>query len=94
MCSKSLIYTVIADTINDIPNISTYCTSNITGYNNTYQVKPKPENIQNANIIIVDITKFIAPLVATEIGNISLGKYTFCIIFPVCYYCIIRLLNC
>ena len=33
-------------------------------------------------MIIVDITKFTASLVTTDIGNISLGKYTFFIILP------------
>lgn len=60
--------------MNEIPNINIYCTNNITGYNNIYQVNPKSENIHNINMIIVDIIKFIALLVTTEIGKISLGK--------------------
>lgn len=87
-------YTVIDDTINEIPIIKTYCTSKTTGYNNKYQVSPTPENKQKAIIITVDIIKLIAPLVATETGNISLGKYTFCIMFPVCNYCKCCLLHC
>ncbi len=35
-----------------------------------------------AKIIIVEIIKFTASLVTTDNGNISLGKYTFLIIFP------------
>ena len=31
---------------------------------------------------MVDITKFTASLVTTDIGKISLGKYTFFSIFP------------
>ena len=41
-----------------------------------------PPNITNPNIIIVDIKKFTPSLVTTEIGKISLGKYTFFILFP------------
>ena len=74
MCSKSLIYTVKADTIKEIPKINTYCTNKTTGYNNIYQVKPKSENKHSTNMITVDIMKFIALLVTTEIGKISLGK--------------------
>ena len=36
----------------------------------------------NPTINIVEITKLTASLVTTDIGNISLGKYTFFIIFP------------
>ena len=82
MCSKSLKYTVIDDTINDIPNNNIYCINNINGYNNKYQESPTGENITNASIIIVEIIKLTAPLVTTDIGNISLGKYTFLIISP------------
>lgn len=85
MCSKSLKYTVIEDTINEIPSNKTYCTSKITGYSKTNFDNPIGEQITNANIIIVDIIKLTAPLVTTEIGRISLGKYTFLIIFPVSY---------
>ena len=45
-----------------------------------YFVIPNPEKMRKNNIIIVDIKKFTVALVTTEIGNISLGKYTFCII--------------
>ena len=52
-----------------------YLTDNqIKGYNKAYFVIPIPEISTNAKIIIVDITKFTAPLVTTDIGNISLGK--------------------
>ena len=47
-----------------------------------YLLIPTPYPITNAIIIIVDIIKFIASLVTTDIGNISLGKYTFFTIFP------------
>ena len=69
MCSKSLKYTVIADTIKLIPNNNTYCTNNINGYNSIYFDIPIPEKITNARIIIVEITKFTAPLVTTDIGK-------------------------
>ena len=38
--------------------------------------------IKATNIIIHDIKKFIAPLITIDIGNISLGKYTFFSIPP------------
>ena len=41
-----------------------------------------PPKITNAIMMMVDIIKFTASLVTTEIGNISLGKYTFFIILP------------
>ena len=47
-----------------------------------YFVNPRPAPSTNAKIIIVDIKKLTAPLVTTDIGNISLGKYTFLIISP------------
>ena len=59
-----------------------YCINNINGYNKIYFVIPKPVPNTNAKIIIVDIKKLTAPLVTTDIGNISLGKYTFLIISP------------
>ena len=43
---------------------------------------PIPENITKPSIIVVDIRKFTASPVTTDIGIISLGKYTFFIIFP------------
>ena len=49
---------------------------------NIYFVKGIPPPITNARIIIVDITKFTASLVTTDIGNIALGKYTFFNKFP------------
>ena len=62
-----------------------YCIIKINGYNNKYHDNPIPDPNTNARIIIVEITKFTAPLVTTEIGRISLGKYTFFIIsaFPI-----------
>ena len=42
----------------------------------------KLENLKKAIIIIVDIRKLTASLVTIDIGNISLGKYTFLIISP------------
>ena len=45
-------------------------------------VTPKPYANKKISIITVDIRKFTAPLVTIDIGNISLGKYTFFIIFP------------
>ncbi len=43
---------------------------------------PIPPNMTNPSIIIVDIRKFITSAVTTDIGIISLGKYTFFMIFP------------
>ena len=45
-------------------------------------VIPISEKITKVSIIIVEIIKLTAPLVTTDIGNISLGKYTFLIISP------------
>ena len=42
-------------------------------------LKPIPLNSKKIIIIMQDIKKFTNPLVTTEIGNISLGKYTFLI---------------
>ena len=47
-----------------------------------YLVKPNPYIKQKATIISVEIKKLIIPLVTIDIGNISLGKYTFLIISP------------
>ena len=54
-----------------------HCISSITGYNSINFEKPIPDISTNANIIIVEIRKFIAPLITLDIGKISLGKYTF-----------------
>ena len=43
---------------------------------------PIPYPKTNARIIIVEIIKFIASLVTTDKGKISLGKNTFFIILP------------
>ena len=43
---------------------------------------PIPPIITNPKIISVEIRKLIVSAVTTEIGTISLGKYTFFIIFP------------
>ena len=53
----------------------------IIGNKITYLWIPIPLAITNINTIIHDIKKFISALVATDIGNISLGKNTFLIIF-------------
>ena len=81
-CCKSLTYTHTLETIKDIANNNKYCAINISGYNRIYFVIPIPLKITNANIITVEIKKFTASLVTTEIGNISLGKYTFFNMFP------------
>ena len=47
-----------------------------------YLVKPNPYIKQKATIISVEIKKLIIPLVTIDIGNISLGKYTFFTMFP------------
>ena len=47
-----------------------------------YFVIPKPPNTTNPSIISDAIKKLTASLVTTDIGIISLGKYTFFIIFP------------
>ena len=59
-----------------------YCITAINGKKIICQDIPKPLNITNNKIITQEIIKFIRPLVTTEIGNISLGKYTFLIKFP------------
>ena len=46
-----------------------------------FQDSPIPPKITKPNIIIVDIKKFTPSLATIEIGKISLGKYTFFIMF-------------
>ena len=83
--SASLIYTLIALVIKIIANDNTYCASITSGSSKIYQEKPIPLHSKNMKIIGRDIKKLTRPLVATDIGSISLGKYTFLIIpaFPV-----------
>ena len=57
-----------------------YCTIANTGNKIICHDNPTPPNKQNNIIMIDDIKKFTNPLVATDIGSISLGKYTFLII--------------
>ena len=47
-----------------------------------YLLSPIPYPNTKATIIIVEIIKLIASLVTTDKGKISLGKYTFFIMFP------------
>ena len=47
-----------------------------------YLVIPIPPKNTTPKIIIVEIKKFIVSAVTTDIGIISLGKYTFFIMFP------------
>ena len=47
-----------------------------------YFVIPSPATNTKANMIIVEITKLTAPLVTTDTGKISLGKYTFLMMSP------------
>ena len=54
----------------------------MTKYHRILKDSPIPPNITNPKMIIVDIKKFTPSLVTIEIGNISLGKYTFFMIFP------------
>src|SRR5574344_2663229 len=61
------------------PNVNTYCITIITGNHKIFQLKPTPVNIINKNIIIHEIKKLTNPLVTIDMGNISLGKYTFLI---------------
>ena len=53
------------------------CNSAIKGTIIMCQEIPTPEKIQNMIIITHEIKKLTRPLKATDIGNISLGKYTF-----------------
>ena len=53
----------------------------ISGNNIRCQLIPSPPNTQNIRTIIQLIKKFTKPLIATDIGRISLGKYTFFNIF-------------
>jgi hypothetical protein len=62
------------------PSARKYSTKAINGKNIICQENPTLENNININIIMHEIKKLIKPEVATEIGNISLGKYTFLII--------------
>ena len=82
--SASLIYTLIALVIKIIPNDKIYWHNITSGNNKIYQLKPRPLQIKKIKIIGIEIKKFTNPLVATEIGKISLGKYTFLMIpaFP------------
>ena len=81
-CNKSLKYTVKLEKIKAIPIDTIYCIAKIRKYHNQFIFIPRPLTKTNITIIIVEIKKFIASLVTTDIGNISLGKYTFLIIFP------------
>ncbi len=80
--SKSRIYTLIELTIKAIPCKSINWVSITKGKNNIYLENPIPVTIKKINIIKHDIKKLIKPDKFTEIGKISLGKYTFFIIPP------------
>ena len=60
---------------------TTNCIAKITKYHKMFQDNPIPPNITKPNIIIVAIKKFTPSLATTDIGRISLGKYTFLIMF-------------
>ena len=70
------------DTINETPNDIMYCIANIKKYQKMFTDNPIPLATTNPIIIMVDIKKFTPSLVTIDIGKISLGKYTFFIIFP------------
>ena len=79
MYSTSLTYTLKALSKNIIAKETIYCIKAINGKNTKCHDIPQPENITKTKIIIHDIRKLIRPLVTIDIGNISLGKYTFLI---------------
>ena len=54
----------------------------MNGKNTICHVIPLPVKIANNRIITQLIKKLTAPDVTADIGNISLGKYTFFIRFP------------
>ena len=66
--------TLIALVIKIIPNDKIYWHKITNGNNKIYHEKPIPLNNKNRNIIGIEIKKLTNPLVATEIGKISLGK--------------------
>ena len=68
--------------IMEIASTTKYWTIKTKGYNTIYFDIPSPPKITNPKMINVEIIKLIASLVTTEIGIISLGKYTFFRMFP------------
>ena len=79
--ATSLIYTVIAQVNNVIPNVKINSTSIIIGIsNNALKFNPNPLKINTANTTKKHNAIFTKLLIVLESGNTSLGKYIFFII--------------
>jgi hypothetical protein len=83
ICSRSLKYTVIADTIKVTPRASTYSAVITRGKKQrACGFKGMPDSIKTINIMIKLKSILIKHVVTKAIGRTSLGKYIFFTRFP------------